>query len=215
MDRFTKKLITACGLILTINIRAELPPASLGKVTQSHGAVTYLSYTPPNVVKAVKAKDDLFSEGSYLTKNDSFLTAKSIYGQWIRMSPKSKISLSLDHESKSVVLHLLSGSVKVLTSEKLKAGNPYKLIVRSGNTFFESSEGKFSIIRHLPLSSVNIYVEKGVVTTYREGEKESRLHHLHALETMNIEDKSSEFSSPRKMTEKEIKFISEARYLKL
>ena len=101
------------------------------------------------------------------------------------------MSFTLDHESKSLTLHLLTGSVKVLSSEKLKSQNPYKLIVKSGNTFFESTEGKFSIIRHLPLNNVNVYVEKGVVTTYREGERETRLHHLHALETMSIADKLS------------------------
>lgn len=215
MDRFAKKFVAACGLVLSLSVHAELPHASLGVVTQSYGTVTFLSYTPPNVVRVVKVKDDLFTEGSYLTRKDSFLTAKSIYGQWLRLSPKSKISLSLDHESKSVILHLFSGSVKVLSSEKLNSNNPYKLIVKSGNTFFESTEGKFSIIRHLALNNVKVYVEKGVVTTYREFSEEPNLHHLHALETMTVEDKLSEFTSPRKMTPKEIRFISKARYLKL
>lgn len=215
MDRITKKYFAACGLVLSLSVRAELPHASLGTVTQSHGTVTFLSYTPPNIVQNVKVKDDLFSEGSYLTRDDSFLTAKSIYGQWLRVSPKSKIYLSLDHENKSITLHLLSGSVKVLSSEKLNSQNPYKLIVKSGNTFFESTEGKFSIVRYLALNSVVAYVEKGVVTTYREGQKDINLHYLHALETITIEDKISPISSPRKMTKKEIKFISKARYLKL
>lgn len=215
MDRFKTKLFTTCGLILLVsNPKASISETSIGEITQSSGTVTFLSFTPPNRVKEVKVKDALYPEGSYLTQANAILTAKMLDGSWIRLSPKSKMAMAIDHTNKSITIHLFTGSLKALVSKNISPESPYKLIVKSGDTYLESSEAKFSVVRHPFFNDIKAYVEKGVVTAYRERSGKSDFQHVHTLESLTIDERSADLPHPRKLGGKEIRFIKKANYLK-
>lgn len=214
MDRNPAKLLTTCGLIILFsNLHAAVPETSLGEVTQSIGTVTYLSFSSPRV-KEVNTKENLLSEGSYLTRDNSILTAKLLDGSWLRLSPRSKIALDIDNDKRSILIHLFTGSLKALVSKNLGHNLPYKLIIKSGDTYFESSEAKFSVVRHPFFNKVKTFVEKGVVTAYRDDVGKNDFQHVHSGEALVIDEKSDDIPYPQKLSAKEARFLKKGKYLK-
>lgn len=212
------RVATSCliGGLLLFPLAGFTAPFNLGLVTQVQGEITFLDFTPPlHKLSEVKENTKFITDGSYLTKEDAFLTVQLFDGSWLRLSPRSKVSAEFDAVAKVVTLHLFTGSVKALISSSQNGEAVHKLVVKSADAVFEASEGKFSVVRN-PITNVSsVYVEKGVVIATHNGTskiQEGQL--IHRLETTSLKDRDLEFDSPRKMTEKESSFLHPSNYLK-
>ncbi|MGE3611375.1 MAG: FecR domain-containing protein [Bacteriovoracaceae bacterium] len=219
MDRFKIKISKSCGLILLclcFKVSAQNLGAKLGAVTQLHGEVTFFPFHLPNKLKHLQVNDILNEKGSYLTYEDSFMTVKLFDGSFLRLSPKSKFSLEFNASQKIYTLHLFTGSIKILFSQKLSAGKAEKLIVKSGDTEIETTEGKFSVVANPVMDLVNCYVEKGLVSviSLSQGERKD-FAYVHRNETVSVEESNHDVSVPRKISDKELQFLHGSSYLKL
>lgn len=218
MDKFKNKYSKSCGLIfllLSTYSFAQEVPKSLGTVTQVHGEVTYLPFNLPTQKKIIKQNDTVLPNGSYLSYEDSFLTVKLFEGNYLRLSPKSKFSLEFDPKEKNFTLHLFTGSVKVLFSQKLNQGLTQKFIIKSGDSEIEASDAKFTVVRNPVMDSISCYVEKGmaIVSQYQLTEKKDS-EYVHAMEMISTQDRNPEIAPAQKMKEKELRFLHSSFYLK-
>jgi ferric-dicitrate binding protein FerR (iron transport regulator) len=208
--------------IFTISIAILFPLNSLagtfnlGKITQAEGEITFLNFAPPHQLNKVSIKERLQSDGSYLTQESSFMTVELFDGSWLRVSPKSKFTLEFQPTSKVILVHLFSGSVKILFSTHLNENQVQKIIVKSADTLFESVDAKFSVVRS-PLTDTNsVFVEKGTVMAIQHVFNEKKdVELVHAKETASVKDNQMDIESPRQMSEKEIDFLHPSHYLKL
>lgn len=216
----TKTLTRAAGrcliaLALTLSFSLQATGHKLGTITQIDGEVTYLNFMPPHALKQVKMKNHLLTDGSYLTQDNSFFTVKLFDGSWLRVSPKSKIAFEFTPDNKTLTIHLFSGSLKTLFSSELNNKKLEKLVIRSAGATFETVEGKFTVSRNTVNDVSSVYVEKGTVIASQyvlNDKKDMEL--VHARETTAINDRDTDIESPRKMTDKEIKFLHPSFYLK-
>jgi hypothetical protein len=205
--------LIAALLLTPVLVKAE--PYKLGVVTQAEGEISFLDFTPPHHrLKTIKAKHTFLTEGSYLTQDDSFLTVRMFdESSWLRLSPRSKLAPEFNPKNKTLIIHLFTGSVKVLFSSTLSQEKITKIVVKSADGSFESSEGKFTVVRNNITDTSRVYVEKGTVVSSFNSDSSQDLEIVHAQETTTITDRQSEVPSPRKMTEKELRFLHPSKYL--
>lgn len=189
---------------------------NLGKITQAEGEITFLNFAPPHKLLQIKKNERLLSDGSYLTQDTAFMTVQLFDGSWLRVSPKSKFTLEFQPASNAILVHLFSGSVKILFSSHLNNNIVQKIIVKSADTLFESVDAKFSVVRS-PLTDTNsVFVEKGTVMAIQHVFNEKKdVELVHAKETASVKDNQMDIESPRQMSEKEIDFLHPSHYLKL
>ena len=187
----------------------------MGTITQSEGEITFLNYAPPHALNKVQKDQMLLADGSYLTQDSSFMTVKFFDDSWLRVSPMSKFSVEYQPHSSIILIHLYTGSVKILFSTQLNKNKVQKFIVKSADTLFETVDGKFSVIRSPIFDTNSVYVEKGtVVTTQHVLNKRKDMEIVHTGEMLSVKDNESDIKSPTKMSEKELKFLHSAQYLK-
>ena len=218
MDR--TKTITRnaiCSLITALLLFAPKAMSSshkLGLITQTEGEITYLDFLKDKTVAIVKEKDQLQTEGSYLTHENAFFNVHLFDGSWLRLNPKSKISLEFHPETKTLTILLLTGSMKMLLDIDRKEKQLEKVIVQSAGATFETVGAKFTVTRNLLTDQSNVYVEKGTViaTQYVQYQKQD-MELVHAREKTTINDRENDVESPRKMSDKEIHFLNPKNYL--
>lgn len=191
-------------------------PFNIGQITQAQGEISFLDFTPPHHrISKVKVRGKFLTDGSYLTKDNSFLTVQFFDGSWMRLSPRSKVSVEFGPDTKTLTVHLFTGSIKVLISTSQNDLKVEKLLIKSADALFESAEGKFTVVRN-PVSDLSsVYVEKGMVLAMHNGMSENKnVKLIHQRETTSLKDRSPEFEPARKMTDKEVKFLHPSYYLK-
>lgn len=203
------------SLFLLLPAFANAGTFNLGKITQAEGEITFLNFAPPHKLSQVKIKQQLMSDGSYLTQEASFMTVELFDGSWLRASPKSKFTIEFQPASKVILVHLFSGSIKILFSTHLNDNIVEKIIVKSADTLFETVNAKFSVVRS-PLTDMNsVFVEKGTVMTIQHVFNEKKdMEIVHAKETASVKDNQTDIESPRQMSEKEMNFLHPSHYLK-
>jgi ferric-dicitrate binding protein FerR (iron transport regulator) len=218
MDR-TKTLTrnAICCLITSLLLFAPKAMSAghqLGIINQIEGEITYLDYVKVKTVTKVKEKDQLQTDGSYLTHNDAYFNVHLFDGSWLRLNPKSKISLEFYPETKTLTIFLLTGSMKILLDIDRKEKKLEKVIVQSAGATFETVGAKFTVTRNLLMDQSSVYVEKGTVvaTQYVQYQKQD-MELVHAKEKTTINDREKDVESPRKMTDKEIHFLNPKNYL--
>lgn len=204
------------ALLLLISGSGWSAPFKLGTITQAQGEITHLDFTPPeHKLTHVKKGSTFFTEGSYLTQDESYLTVQLFEGSWLRLSPGSKISSEYDPEAKQITLHLFTGSIKVLFSIGINHLQVEKLVVKSADALFETVDAKFTVVRSPITDSSSVYVEKGAVLAQHGSQKNAFASTLiHAQETTSLTDRENRFASARKMTEKELKYLHPSQYIK-
>lgn len=185
----------------------------LGLITQLNGEITYLDFLKYKTLNNVKEKDQLQTDGSYLTHDDAFFNVHLFDGSWLRLNPKSKISFEFHPETKTLTIFLLTGSMKLLLDKDRKEKQLEKVIVQSAGATFETVGAKFTVTRNLLTDQSSVYVEKGTViaTQYLQYQKQD-MELVHASEKTTINDRENDVESPRKMTEKEIHFLNPKNY---
>ena len=197
------------------SIKANAQAFNIGNITQAEGESTFFHYLPPQRLIQVKKDQNVRMGGSYLTQDSSFITIKFFDGSWLRISPKSKISIEYLPESKQILIHLFTGSVKTLFSRKLSQGGILKFVVKSADTFFETVGAKFSVVRNAVSNTNSIYVEKGSVIIIQNVANERKdMEIVHRNEMTSVKDNEHDIMSPRKMSEGEVKFLHPSKYLK-
>jgi ferric-dicitrate binding protein FerR (iron transport regulator) len=203
------------SIALLLPLLSQAGTFNLGKITQAEGEITYLNFAPPHALKQVKAQEAVQTDGSYLTQDNSFMTVELFDGSWLRVSPKSKFTLEYLATSKTILVHLFSGSAKFLFSAHLNQNEVQKIMVKSADTLFESVDAKFSVVRS-PLTDTNsLFVEKGTVMAIQHVFNEKKdMELVHSNETISVKDNQLDIESPRKMSEREIKFLHPSHYLK-
>ena len=218
MDR-TKTLTRNAICCLITSLLLFAPKAigadhQLGIIKQIEGEITYLDYVKVKTVSKVKEKDQLQTDGSYLTHNDAYFNVHLFDGSWLRLNPKSKISLEFYPETKTLTIFLLTGSMKILLDIDRKEKKLEKVIVQSAGATFETVGAKFTVTRNLLMDQSSVYVEKGTVvaTQYVQYQKQD-MELVHAKEKTTINDREKDVESPRKMTDKEIHFLNPKNYL--
>lgn len=214
LSRIAGRCLIASTLLLPLSTVAA--PFNVGKVTQAEGEVTFLDFAPPHhKLSKVKSQTSFVTDGSYLTKDDAFLTVQFFDGSWLRMSPRSKVSVEFEPVAKVITIHLFTGSIKLLISSSQNDHRVEKLLVKSADALIESSEGKFTVVRN-PITDISsVYVEKGMVLAMQNGMSEDKnVTLVHRQETTSLKDRQHEFEAPRKMTDKEVKFLHPSFYLK-
>ena len=186
----------------------------LGIISQIEGEITYLDYLKVKTVTNVKEKDQLQTDGSYLTHNNAYFNVHLFDGSWLRLNPKSKISLEFYPETKTLTIFLLTGSMKILLDIDRKEKQLDKVIVQSAGATFETVGAKFTVTRNLLTDQSSVYVEKGTVvaTQYVQYQKQD-MELVHAKEKTTINDREKDVESPQKMTDKEIHFLNPKNYL--
>lgn len=187
----------------------------MGKVTQATGELTFFSYLPPQQIKTVKTNETLLNQGSYLSQDKAFLTAQLFDGSWVRLGPESKFSVEFDPTSKHITIYLFKGSLKVLFSTQMNKLQAQKLIVKSGDALFETSEGKFSVVRNSLSDSTSVYVEKGLVVAEQShlGEKKD-VELVHTNEVAEVKDRGADILPAHKISEKEMSYLKSNSHLK-
>jgi ferric-dicitrate binding protein FerR (iron transport regulator) len=208
----------SCSLILCLFFSSFswASPFMMGKITQASGEIHFFKFASPYKTIPVQTNGKIETKGSYLTQDDSFFTVQLFDGSWIRISPKTKISIDFAPESKTATLHLFSGSVKVLFASSLNGNKIQKLVIKSADAVFETVEGKFSVVRNIINNTSKVLVEKGAVIASHEiiaDKKDVIL--VHAGESTLIKDRDPNIPSPRKLSEKEMKFLQAKNYLKI
>lgn len=207
------KILTSILLLASFSVWSQ--DFTVGHITQAEGESTFLHYAPPHKLIKVKKDAAVLLGGSYLTQESSFITIKLFDGSWLRASPKSKFSLEFLVHSKQIVVHLFSGSLKILFSNKLNEQRLIKLAVKSADTLFETVDAKFSVVRN-PLTNTNsVFVEKGsvVVTQYVAFERKD-MEIVHQNEMTFVKDNDHDIMAPRKMSQGEMNFLHPSKYLK-
>ena len=186
----------------------------LGHISELDGEITYLDFLKIKTVTTVKEKDQLQTDGSYLTHDDAFFNVHLFDGSWLRLNPKSKISLEFNPEAKTLTIFLMTGSMKMLLDQDRKEKQLEKVIVHSAGATFETVGSKFTVTRNLLTDQSSVYVEKGTViaTQYVQHQKQD-MELVHAREKTTINDRENDVESPRKMSEKEIHFLNPKNYL--
>ena len=182
----------------------ERLPQTLGEITQIEGTVTFLQWRSGAKVQEVKKGDFLWTEGSFLTHDDGYFSAKLLGDSFIKTTPETKFALDYHPQEKKLTINLFTGSLKILISQHKKS-HFEKIIVKGADASFEASDAKFSVVRSPLLNSLSVYVQKGVVTTSR-GEANQL---VHANETSTINEKTSGIPSPRNIQQKELKFLEQ------
>jgi hypothetical protein len=143
------------------------------------------------------------------------MTIKFFDGSWLRVSPKSKFTVEYQPQASIILVHLYTGSIKILFSNHLNKNKVQKIIVKTTDTLFETVDGKFSVIRSPVLDMNSVYVEKGtVLTTQHVLNKRKDMEIVHTGEMVSVKDNESDIESPTKMSEKEMKFLHSSKYLK-
>jgi hypothetical protein len=195
---------------------AKAQPYKLGVVTQAEGEISFLEYAPPHHrLKTIKPQQTFLTDGSYLSQDDSFLTVRLFdETSWLRLSPRSKFSAEFRPTNRTLTIYLFTGSIKVLFSSILSQKKIDKVVVKSADGSFESTEGKFTVVRNNIADTSSVYVEKGTVMSSLNNETSQILLMVHAQETTSITDRRNEVASPRKMTDKELNFLHPSKYLK-
>jgi hypothetical protein len=185
----------------------------LGLITQLDGKITYLNFFKIKTLTTVKEKDHLQTDGSYLTHDNAFFNVHLFDGSWLRLNPKSKISLEFDLETKTLTIFLLTGSINIFLDKDRKEKQLEKVIVRSAGATFETVGAKFTVTRNLLTDQSGVYVEKGTViaTQYLQYQKQD-MELVHASEKTTIHDRGNNVESPRKMSDKEIHFLNPMNY---
>ena len=185
----------------------------LGLITQLDGKITYLNFFKIKTLTTVKEKDHLQTDGSYLTHDNAFFNVHLFDGSWLRLNPKSKISLEFDLETKTLTIFLLTGSINIFLDKDRKEKQLEKVIVRSAGATFETVDAKFAVTRNLLTDQSAVYVEKGTViaTQYLQYQKQD-MELVHASEKTTIHDRGNNVESPRKMSDKEIQFLNPKNY---
>lgn len=176
--------------------------------------MTYLEFSAPYRLHNLKEEHKFITEGSYLSQEESFLTVQLFEGSWLRLSPRSKISPEFDPKTKTITIHLLTGSVKILFSSILNSHAVEKIVVKSADAQFEVAEGKFTVVRNSLVDLSSVYVEKGAVVAsslFQSAKSETEV--VHAGETLSVQDRDTELESPRKMSQKEIEYLHPTKYL--
>lgn len=188
---------------------------NLGQITQAEGEISFLNYAPPHSLVQVIQKQQLLTDGSYLTQEYSFMTANFFENSWLRISPKSKFSLEFQAHSKTILIHLYTGSIKVLFSTHLNNNKVHKLIVKSADTLFETVDAKFTVVRSPVLDTNSVYVEKGTViaTQYVQNQKKD-MEIVHTREMVTVKDNENDIESPSEISKKQLKFLHPSQYLK-
>jgi hypothetical protein len=211
--------ISKSGMILWLLLSSlawgeDLTHHQLGKITQMSGEVTFYPYLPPREVNHLDLTHNLREGGSYLTHPEAYFTAKLFDGSWLRVSPGSKFAVEFNPTQKELIFNLYSGSLKVLFSPKLNKGELQKIIINSGDGRFETSEGKFSVFRNILENACHVYVEKGLVFAARQNQEDKNHKLVHTQETVSIKDREDLIEPARQITEKELRFLHSAFYLK-
>lgn len=203
------------GLILFSFTSFAASPFNLGKITQAEGEITFLNFIPPHKLETVKKDQNLQSEGSYLTQDDAFMTVQLFDGSWLRLSPNSKISMEYEPTAKVMTVHLITGSLKTLFSNKINEGAVDKIIIKSTDGTFESVDGKFSVVRNPVTDMSSVYVEKGTVVVMQNDPIEMKQAVLvHTKEMAFVKYREAVIETPRHMTDEEMKFLHPSKYLK-
>jgi hypothetical protein len=218
MDR-TKNLlrIAVCSLGFLAHLTsltAQAVTHDLGLITQSEGEITFFNFNFHNEVAQIKKGDKLTTNGSYLTKENSFFVVKLFDGSYLRLNPRSKMALEYEPDFKTLRILLFTGSIKALITQTNKINPMDKIIVQSAGASFEASESKFTVSRNIIDDISSVYVEKGAVVATQSilGEKKD-MELVHQEETTSIRDKDLDVKSSRKMKDKEIKYLHPSRYL--
>jgi ferric-dicitrate binding protein FerR (iron transport regulator) len=186
----------------------------LGAITQTQGEATYFPFFPPFEVQTLKTQDKIKEKGSYLTQENAYFTMKLFDGSWVRISPKTKLTFEFDPTEKILVVHLYTGSLKILFSTQLNQNKIHKLMVKSSGLSFESVDGKFSVVRNLLTDETSVYVEKGAVVATRGNEDQKGMQPVHGQESLTLKDREQGLGTPLKLSEKEIKFLNSKFYLR-
>ena len=217
MDRRSKqrKFLSSCLtlIILSFSTEALSQIFEVGVITQLEGEVSFLEFAPPHKINQNKVQDKLLTGGSYLAKDDSYITVKIFDESYLRLNPKSKISLEYSPDAKELKIFLFNGSLKAILGQSPKS-RLEKMIIHAGGSQFESTAAKFTVSRNPIKDSSSVYVEKGVVIAHlfqRDQKKDSEI--IYQNETTTVIDTDSEISESRNMKEKEIKFLHPSKYL--
>ena len=217
MDR-TKTLTrnAICCLITSIILWAPKVLSAehdLGIISEMQGEITYLDVLKVNTLTTVKQNDPLQANGSYLTRSDAYFNVDLFDGSSLRLNPKSKISIEYNPESRTVMILILTGSIKISIDPDRKDQKLAQIMVQSAGATFETAGADFTVTRNLLTDQSSVYVEKGTVTAtqYVQNQKKDR-ELVHASEKTTIHDRVNEVESPIKMTEKEIYFLNPKNY---
>ena len=217
MDRRSKprSFFSSCLILFIIIISQESLAQifELGSATQVEGEITFLEFSPPHRLSSVTKNQKLLTGGSYLAKDDSYMTVKIFDESYLRLNPKSKISLEYNPDLKEIKVFLFSGSLKAILGQSPKS-RLEKMIIHSGSSQFESTAAKFTVSRNPIKDSSSVYVEKGAVMTnlfLRDQKKDTEI--IYQNETTTVLDTDAEISESRSMKEKEIRFLHPSKYL--
>ena len=200
-------------LFIASAFAGTLTDHQLGLITQLKGEVTFFPYQGAQSATPVSNKATIRDGGSYLSHEKSYFTVKLFDGSWLKVSPSTKFSIEMDPDQKEIHLNLYSGSVKVLFSRKISKSQMEKFVIISGDGRFETSEAKFSVFRNILDSSSYVYGEKGLVKVTRNNVETFTGELIHAQEMTALKDRDSAVESPRKVSEKQMKFLNSSFYL--
>ncbi len=209
-SKILKSSLIICWLWVHPQARAQ--SYRIGQITQLEGQVSFYDYFKKQIIP-LKIGDEIFTTGSYLVVDHSFMTVKVVGRNYVRLNPKSKMSLEYDPETKTLKILLLAGSVKALKFKSKDAAID-KIFIQSGASTFETTEGKFSVHRNLLEDSSSVYVEKGIIIAGQTiNQLKTDMEIVHHGETLTVNDRQTDINSPRKMKDKEIKFLHPSFYL--
>jgi len=200
--------------LLSTNLWAqEFIQHQLGVWTQVEGDSTFLVYRSgvknPDLIKP---QDKIFTEGSYLSNDEGFMTGKLFEQCWVRLGPKAKIAFEFDPQTKFLYLKVFTGSVKVLFDKQWANGKAEKLILQAADHQIEVEAGKFIFDRKPFFHENSIYVEKGLVGITDEAQ--GQISFIHQNEKISFNDKTNIRSEITKMSEKELKEFASNSYIK-
>lgn len=133
-----------------------------GKVTFVKGEFSALKLDAKTKnAELLKSSDKILPGRSYYTHDLSQAVVKLPDGTWLRIGADTKFELK--KEKDHYVIHLQTGTLRVMFAQNLQQGKTKRLVVRTEEAWIETSGSKFTLT-YMPLfEHTSVYVDKGLV----------------------------------------------------
>lgn len=159
-------------LLLLFTLTISTTVLANGKVTFIKGKITALKLNESKArPKKLKLGSKIKPGFSYYSSDLSQVVIKLPDGTWVRIGADTQFELQKEKER--FVIHLHTGTLRMLFSQKLQNSKTSSLAVKTNEAWVEAAAAKFTVT-YLPIfNHTSIYVDKGLVQVSNLETKES------------------------------------------
>jgi ferric-dicitrate binding protein FerR (iron transport regulator) len=150
------KIVLLSALCLPLTVSAG------GKVTFIKGKITALKLNESKAKpKKLKVGSTIKPGISYYSSDLSQVVIKLPDGTWVRIGSDTQFELQKERER--FVIHLHTGTLRMLFSQKLQNSKTSTVAVKTNEAWVEAAAAKFTVTYMPIFNHTSVYVDKGLV----------------------------------------------------